>query len=93
MIVYICALFPLKNRLSTLLIKVKACEKLTRERGSLLVFLAYQIHHIYQAIDIFPHILIDIGLDKPSVRAKGINHPQYSVQPEYACLKRESATS
>ena len=34
-----------------------------------------------------------IGLDKPTVRAKGINHPKYSVQPEYACLKRESATS
>ena len=34
-----------------------------------------------------------IGLDKPSVRAKGINHPKYSVEAEYACLKRESATS
>ena len=32
-----------------------------------------------------------IGLDKPTVRAKGINHPKYSVKPEYACLKRESA--
>ena len=85
--------FPIKNRRSTLLIKVKACEKLTRERGSLFVFLAYQIHRIYQAIDIFPHILIDIGLDKPSGRAKGMNHPKYSVKPEYACLKRESATS
>jgi hypothetical protein len=34
-----------------------------------------------------------IGLDKPGVRAKGINHPKYSVEAEYACLKRESATS
>ena len=34
-----------------------------------------------------------IGLDKPVVRAKGINHPKYSVEAEYACLKRESATS
>jgi hypothetical protein len=34
-----------------------------------------------------------IGLDKLTVRAKGINHPKYSVQPEYACLMRESATS
>jgi hypothetical protein len=34
-----------------------------------------------------------IGLDKPKVRAKGINHPKYSVKPECACLTRESATS
>ena len=34
-----------------------------------------------------------IGLDKPSVRAKGINHPKYSVEAEYAYLKRESASS
>ena len=34
-----------------------------------------------------------IGLDKPKGRAKGINHPKYSVKPEYACLTRESATS
>ena len=34
-----------------------------------------------------------IGLDKPRVRAKGINHPKYSVKPEYACLTRESATA
>ena len=34
-----------------------------------------------------------IGLDKPNGRAKGINHPKYSVEAEYACLKRESANS
>ena len=34
-----------------------------------------------------------IGLDKPSIRAKGINNPKYSVEAEYAYLKRESATS
>jgi hypothetical protein len=34
-----------------------------------------------------------IGLDKPNVRAKGINHPKYSVEAEYACLTRESATT
>ena len=33
-----------------------------------------------------------IGLDKPTVRAKGINHPKYSVKPEYACLTHESAS-
>ncbi len=32
-----------------------------------------------------------IGLDKLGVRAKGINHPKYSVKPEYACSKHESA--
>ena len=32
-----------------------------------------------------------IGLDKPSGRAKGINHPKHSVKSECACLKRESA--
>jgi hypothetical protein len=34
-----------------------------------------------------------IGLDKPKVRAKGINHPKHAVEAAYACLKRESATS
>jgi len=34
-----------------------------------------------------------IGLEKPVGRAKGINHPKYSVQPEYAWLTRESARS
>ena len=40
------------------------------------------------------HLLINsqIGLNKPKVRAKGINHPKYSVKPEYACFKHESAT-
>jgi hypothetical protein len=93
MIAYISVLFPLKNRLPALLIKVKACEKRNRDRENLLVFLAYQIHYICQAIALFPHFLMLIGLDKPTVRAKGINHPKYSVQAEYACLKRESATT
>jgi len=93
MIAYISVLFPLKNRLPSLLIKVKACEKLTREKESLFVFLAYQIHRICQAIHLSPHNLTLIGLDKPTVRAKGIHHPKYSVQAGYACLKRESATT
>jgi hypothetical protein len=93
MTVYISVLFPLKNRLPALLIKVKACKPTNRDRGSLLVFLAYQILHICQAIPLSPHFLMLIGLDKPMVRAKGINHPKYSVNPEYACLKRESATT
>jgi len=91
MTVYFSTLFPIKNRLPALLIKVKACEKLNRERESLLVFLAYQIHSICQAIAFFPHLLIDIGLDKPVVRAKGINHPKHAVEAVCACLKRESA--
>jgi hypothetical protein len=85
--------FPIKNRLPALLIKVKACEKLNRERESLLFFLAYQIRRICQASAFFPHILMGIGLEKPSVRAKGINNPKYSVKPEYAYLMRESASS
>jgi hypothetical protein len=93
MIVYISILLPTKNRLPALLIKVKACKQTNRERENLLVFLAYQILGTCQAIAIFPHFLMLIGLDKPVVRAKGINHPKYSVEAEYACLKRESATS
>jgi len=93
MTAYIFALFPLKNRLPALLIKVEACEKRNRGRESLLVFLAYQILDTCQASDLSPHFLMRIGLDKPSGRAKGINHPKYSVEAEYACLKRESATS
>jgi len=68
MIAYISTLFPLKNRLPALLIKVKACEKLNRETESLFVFLAYQIRRICQVNDIFPHLLMPIGLDKPSGR-------------------------
>ena len=90
---YISVLFPLKNRLPALLIKVKACKNPNRERESLLVFLAYQTLRICQAIDLSPHFLMRIGLDKPKVRAKGFNHPKYSVKPEYACRKRESAIS
>jgi hypothetical protein len=92
MTVYISALFQQKNRLPALLIKVKACEKTVRRqaRASLL---DYQIRHLCQASALFPHFLMHIGLDKPKVRAKGINHPKYSVKPEYACLTRESATA
>jgi hypothetical protein len=91
MLIYISVQFPIKNRLPTLLIKVKACVTLNRERGSLFVFLAYQISRTCQASALSPHFLMLIGLDKPSVRAKGINNPKYSVEAEYACLKRESA--
>ena len=93
MIIYISVLAPIKNRLPALLIKVKACEQNNRERGSLVVFLAYQIRRICQASAFFPHILMRIGLEKPRERAKGINHPKYSVEAEYAYLKRESASS
>lgn len=31
------------------------------------------------------------AIDKLAERAKGINHPKYSVKPEYACFKHESA--
>jgi hypothetical protein len=97
MTVYISLLFPTKNRLPALLIKVKACGERTNQlrvtRGSLLVFLAYQISRPCQAIASFPHILMRIGLEKPSVRAKGFNHPKYSVEAEYAYLMRESAIS
>jgi hypothetical protein len=91
MIIHISLLFPLKNRLPALLIKVKACEKLNRERESLFVFLAYQIRRVCQVSNFSPHIHMPIGLDKLRERAKGINHPKYSVEAEYACLKRESA--
>ena len=50
----------------------------------------------YKAIPKTFHSLIPftlIGLDKLRGRAKGIHHPKYSVNPEYACLKRESATT
>ena len=30
--------------------------------------------------------------EKLAERAKGINHPKYSVKSEYACFKHESAT-
>jgi hypothetical protein len=93
MTAYIFAQFLPKNRLPALLIKVKACEKRNRGRESLLVFLAYQILDICQASDLSPHFLMPIGLDKPKVRAKGINHPKHAVEAACACLKRESATS
>ena len=97
---YISALFPLKNRLSAFLIKVKACgeplNQLTRkdiEYRSNLLLLGYHILSTSQALDVFPHFLMRIGLDKLSVRAKGINHPKHAVEAACACLKRESATS
>jgi hypothetical protein len=72
MIAYISPLFSTKNRLSALLIKVKACEKRNRERESLLVFLAYQILRICQAIDFSPQFLLMlIGLDKLEGKSKG----------------------
>jgi hypothetical protein len=92
MIAYIFALFPPKNRLPALLIKVKACKKAYRRPGRASL-LGYQILCACQASDFSPYFIMPIGLDKPGVRAKGINHPKYSVEAEYACLKRESATS
>jgi hypothetical protein len=89
---YIPTLFPLKNRLPALLIKVKACEKQYKRPGRASL-LDYQILRNCQAITFSPQFLMLIGLDKLTVRAKGFNHPKYSVQPEYACLMRESATS
>jgi hypothetical protein len=68
---YISALFPLKNRLPALLIKVEACEKRNRERESLLVFLAYQILDTCQASDLSPHFPMPIGLEKLRVKSKG----------------------
>src|SRR5437763_5079580 len=56
--VYNSALFPVKNRLSALLTKVKACKQSNRDRENLLVFLAYQILRTCQAIDLFPHSLM-----------------------------------
>jgi len=72
---------------------VKACEPSNRKRGSLFVFIAYKIRRVCQASYLSSHFLMLIGLDKPGGRAKGINHPKYSVEAGYACLKRESATS
>ena len=93
MIAYISVLFPIKNRLSTLLMKVKACEKSVSRPGKAASLLGYQTFRTCQAIDLSPQFHKQIGLDKPGVRAKGINHPKYSVEAEYACLKRESASS
>ena len=92
MIAYIFALFPPKNMLTALLIKVKACKKQYRRPGRASL-LDYQIHHTCQAIVLFPQIHMLIGLDKPNGRAKGINNPKYSVKAEYACLTRKSATT
>jgi hypothetical protein len=55
-----------------------------------------QLIHIF-AIRFSSHILpillrTQIGLNKLAERAKGINHPKYSVKPEYACFTHESAS-
>ena len=95
MTVYFSAQFSIRNRLPALLIKVEACGERTNQLRiyrETLFFLGYQIHRNCQACDLSPHILMRIGLDKLRERAKGINNPKYSVQPEYACLKRESAS-
>ena len=90
---YISTLILTKNRPSALC-KLKACGERTnhlRIYGENLFFLAYHILCICQSSGLSSHFLMLIGLDKPVVRAKGINHPKYSVEAEYACLKRESA--
>jgi len=92
MLVYITVLFPIRNRLSALLIKVKACENIVRRpEGTFL--LGYQILYTCQSPDVSPQFLMQIGLDKLRERAKGINHPKHAVEAACACLKRESATS
>src|SRR5438105_15550257 len=92
-------LVPIRHRLSALLIKVKSCgqpsNQLTRKHTgnrSNLLLLGYHILSTSQAIDVFPHFFMRIGLDKPNVRAKGINHPKHAVEAACACLTRESAT-
>ena len=84
--------FPIKSRLPALLIKVKACEKQYRRAGGASL-LDYQIHRTCQAIAFSPQIHMQIGLDKLTVRAKGINHPKHAVEAACACLMRESAAS
>ncbi len=68
MIAYIFALFPPKNRLSALLIKVKACK---RERENFSVFIEYQILRNCQANGFSPQFLMQIGLDKLEGKSKG----------------------
>jgi hypothetical protein len=78
MTAYISALFPLKNRLSAFLIKVKACGEPTnqltrkdREYRSNLHLLGYHILSTSQVLDVFPHFLMQIGLDKLEGKSKG----------------------
>jgi hypothetical protein len=49
--------------------------------------------YTYTCIQTSSYLLISIyiGLNKLAERAKGINHPKYSVKPEYACFTHESA--
>jgi hypothetical protein len=75
---YISAPFPLKSRLSAFLIKVKACGEPTnqltrkdREYRSNLHLLGYHILSTSQALDVFPHFLMLIGLDKLEGKSKG----------------------
>ena len=89
---YISVVFPIKNRLPALLIKVKACGKQNRSRARA-SFVAYHILRTCQVQQFPPHLSLPIGLEKPRERAKGINHPKYSVEAEYAYLTRESATT
>jgi len=68
MIAYIFALFPPKNRLSALLVKVKACK---RESENFSVFIEYQILRNCQANGFSPQFLMLIGLDKLEGKSKG----------------------
>jgi hypothetical protein len=71
MTVYISALFPTKNRLPALLIKVKACETRNRDRQNLLFFIEYQMLCTCQASDLSSCFLMQIGLDKLEGKSKG----------------------
>jgi|SoiMetStandDraft_2_1073263.scaffolds.fasta_scaffold76579_1 hypothetical protein len=74
MIADISLLFLLKNRLSTLLIKEKACgERANQIRidRETVFFLDYQILSNCQASDLSSHFLMPIGLDKLEGKSKG----------------------
>jgi hypothetical protein len=92
---YISTLLLTKNRPSALC-KLKACgvpiNQLTNRRPGRASFLAYHTLCTCQSSDLSSHFLMRIGLDKPEVRAKGINHPKHAVEAACACLKRESAS-
>jgi hypothetical protein len=68
MIAYIFALFPPKNRISALLIKMKSCE---RDKENLSVFIEYQILRNCQDNGFSPQFLMQIGLDKLEGKSKG----------------------
>jgi hypothetical protein len=74
MTAYISALFSLKNRLSTSLLKEKACgERANQVRidRETVFFLGYQILSNCQASDLSSHFLMPIGLDKLEGKSKG----------------------